>query len=118
MFALLSAPPPHAISPAPETENPGLSLHSGGRIRTCDLRVMRSPHGALVRSGCPCLLGLARVRWGRICSKRNLEWNPGAPSADVPSNQHLRISDMLRTRRQRVPRVERDPPPCLALLNP
>ena len=25
----------------------------------------------------PCLLGLARVRWGWICSTRNLQWNHG-----------------------------------------
>ena len=52
-----------------------LGRHSGGGIRTRDLRVMRSPKGGRVRSGCPCLLGLGRVRWGPICSKRNLEWN-------------------------------------------
>jgi hypothetical protein len=38
---------------------------------------MRSPLGGQVGPDGPCLLGLARVRWGRICSKRNLEWNPG-----------------------------------------
>ena len=52
-------------------------FYSGGGIRTRDLRVMRSPKGGQVGPDDPCLLGLARVRWGRICSKRNLEWNPG-----------------------------------------
>ena len=52
-------------------------LHSGGGIRTRDLRVMRSPKGGQVGRDGPCLLRLGRVRWGWICSKRNLEWNPG-----------------------------------------
>src|SRR5664280_1626286 len=41
---------------------PWLSLHSGGGIRTRDLRVMRSPKGGQVGPERPCLLGLARVR--------------------------------------------------------
>jgi hypothetical protein len=55
----------------------GLSRSSGGGIRTRDLRVMRSPKGGRVGPDRPCLLGLAQVRWGLICSKRNLEWNHG-----------------------------------------
>jgi hypothetical protein len=58
--------------------------HSGGGIRTRDLRVMRSPKGGQVGPDRPCLLGLARARWGRICSRRNHEWNPGAPPRHGP----------------------------------
>src|ERR1035437_7603531 len=54
------------------------SVVAGGGIRPRDLRVMRSPRGGQVGPDRPCLLGLARARWGRICSKRNLEWNPGS----------------------------------------
>ncbi len=56
---------------------PGLSRHSGGGIRTRDLRVMSCVEGGRVRSGCPCLLGLGPVRWGPLCSERNPEWNLG-----------------------------------------
>jgi hypothetical protein len=38
---------------------------------------MSSPQGGQVGPGGPCLLGLARARLGRICSKQNLERNPG-----------------------------------------
>src|ERR1039458_6039034 len=40
---------------------------------------MRSPKGGRVGPDRPCLLGLARARWGRIHSRRNLAWNLGAP---------------------------------------
>jgi hypothetical protein len=62
---------------------------------------MRSPKGGRVRSGCPCLLGLALVRWSPICSKRNLEWNlgeaavPRRGSVDNAPARYWSISPML-----------------------